>query len=93
MKFVLWLTFLILLATVLMLEGFRVAFGSSQRAIELTMWNPYGFSVRAEVKCDHDYRINAFRFHKWILVRAKQNTVLEVPSDVRRCEVWPKVVW
>jgi hypothetical protein len=55
--------------------------------------NPYGFDVRLEVKCDWEWRKASYRFHQFIVVPAKQKTMIRVPNSLAFCEIWPKVIW
>ena len=54
--------------------------------------NPYRFDVRLEVKCDWDGQ-NRYRFHQFIVVPGKKQTIIRVPNTLKFCEIWPKVLW
>jgi len=55
--------------------------------------NPYRFDVRLEVKCDWEWQKGRYRFHQFIVVPAKQQTMIRVPNSLGFCEIWPKVIW
>jgi hypothetical protein len=55
--------------------------------------NPYRFDVRLEVKCDWEWQKGAYRFHQFIVVPAKRQTLIKVPNNLKLCEIWPKVIW
>lgn len=54
--------------------------------------NPYRFDVRLEVKCDWDGQ-SRYRFHQFIVVPGKRQTLIRVPNSLKFCEIWPKVIW
>ena len=65
----------------------------ADNTIRITAYNPYRLSVRLEVKCDHDWKTNRFLFHKFIDVPGKQDTVIQVPNNMRDCQIWPKITF
>lgn len=72
----------------------RAASGAkADNTIRITAYNPYRLSVRLEVKCDHDWKTNRFTFHRFIDVPGKQNTIIQVPNNMRDCQIWPKITF
>lgn len=55
--------------------------------------NPYSFDVRLEVKCDWEWQARRYKFHQFIVVPGKQQTLIKVPNNLKFCEIWPKVLW
>lgn len=57
---------------------------------ELKIFNPYSsVSLRLEVKCDHNYKTNKYKFHKIFAVNRGENMTLYTPTDLKKCEIWP----
>jgi hypothetical protein len=65
----------------------------SRRVVVIHTANPYRFDVRLEVKCDWDWRRKAYRLHQWFVVPGKKQTMIKVPSSLKSCEIWPKLIW
>lgn len=55
--------------------------------------NPYNLKVLLEVKCDWDGKSRTYRLHKFYQIPGKKSVTIYTPSDVRFCEVWPKIKW
>jgi len=55
--------------------------------------NPYRFDVRLEVKCDWEWQKSRYRFHQWLIVPSKKQTLIKVPNTLTSCEIWPKVIF
>lgn len=74
--------------------SFSISFYKKEpKVVEITVHNPYYFSTRLEVKCDHDYKKRRFRYHRFITVYGKHNTIIRMPNNMKRCQIWPKVQW
>ena len=57
---------------------------------KLEINNPYSsVSLKLEVKCDHDYKLNKYRFHKIFVIRRGGDMTLYTPSNLKKCEIWP----
>jgi len=82
----------ILIATIISLLAL-LSIPVKQNTVILEVNNPYSMEVRLEVKCDHDWTLNRFRFHRFISVGANQGTTIAVPNNLKRCQIWPKVIW
>ena len=61
--------------------------------VRITTFNPYTFSARLELKCDWDGRKGAYGFHRFITVRGKGATLVDVPNNMKSCEIWPKILF
>lgn len=65
----------------------------TRAAVAIQTANPYSFAVRLEVKCDWEWQKGRYRFHQFIVVPGKRQTLIRVPSNLKFCEIWPKVIW
>ena len=82
--------YLIILAIILLFIG--VSFGSDN-STKLVIYNPYSLGVKVEIKCDYNYKTKKFEFHKFMKVPGKKNTIISVPKNLNRCQIWPKIIW
>jgi len=56
--------------------------------------NPYTINVDLEVKCDWEWRKGKYLFHKFITVPGKRKVLINVPNNLKFCEIWPKIsIW
>jgi hypothetical protein len=60
-----------------------------KQEVVLSVSNPYSFNVDMEIKCD--WTGKNYRMYKRMLFKKKQITYLKVPSNLKRCELWPHV--
>jgi hypothetical protein len=60
---------------------------------KIGVYNSYSLSLRLEVKCDHDWKTKRFLFHKFVVVKGKKKTTIIIPNNMRKCQVWPKIIW
>jgi hypothetical protein len=71
-----------------------ISFSSSNAAdnvIKITAFNPYTIRAVLEVKCNYNWKINKFEFHKFVNIPGKKNTVIYVPNNMKDCQVWPEI--
>lgn len=56
---------------------------------KLEVYNPYTVELKLEVKCDHDYKTNKYKYYKIVTIRRQSNITLYTPQNLNRCEIWP----
>jgi hypothetical protein len=61
--------------------------------VKIQTFNPYGFDVEAEVKCNFDGIKKSYKFYKVVIIPKKSYYVINVPNNLTTCEIWPKVRW
>jgi hypothetical protein len=70
---------------------FKVYSSPIQSVVVIDTHNPYKLDVELLVKCNWSNVHEEFIFNKVIKVKANSNTKLILPSNLRKCEVWPKI--
>lgn len=66
---------------------------NSNKITELIVYNPYRLSVQLEVKCDYQNKTKKFRYHKFVEVPGRKNTIIKTPANLKQCQIWPKITW
>lgn len=61
--------------------------------VNIEVNNPYRLQVELEVKCDWDRDLEDFKYHKFLSIPGKRSIVIKVPSNLRKCQIWPKIRW
>jgi hypothetical protein len=56
-------------------------------------YNPYTFRVRVELKCDIIPGTNRYKFYQNYFIPGDSKVEIAVPSNLRVCEIWPKVLF
>jgi len=60
------------------------------KQVKLTIYNPFFIGVELEVKCDWDTKYNNnYKYYNIVTVPKRKNIELNVPNNMKRCEVWP----
>ena len=71
---------------ILLLSSFCFA---APKTTEIMVFNPFGITVLSEIKCDHDYKTNKYKFYRLIELKKRSNILVIVPNAMKRCELWP----
>lgn len=66
---------------------------AQNNVVKITIFNPYSLTVRCEVKCDFNWKINKFIYHEFIFIRGKKNITISVPNKLTQCQIWPKLIF
>lgn len=70
------------------------AFGKpSASTVDIEIHNTSILTVQTEVKCDNIPGTNNYKYYNKFLVPKKSKYILKVRTDLRNCEIWPKVKW
>jgi len=64
---------------------------SQQQTVNVTSYNPYSLEVQVEVKCDHTS--TGWTYYKKAIIHGNSKLTLHIPSNVRNCQIWPKILW
>lgn len=59
----------------------------SNEFTQLQMFNPYGISLKMNIKCDHTK--NGYKFYKTVIIKRHDSVTIKVPNNLKKCEVWP----
>jgi hypothetical protein len=60
--------------------------------IIVKVYNPYRVKIQLQVKCDYDNKIKRFKYNKTKTITKRGNTKFILPDNIKRCQVWPKVL-
>ena len=71
--------------------GFAVA--QEKQVVRIETHNPYSLTVKLEVKCDYDWKTKNYKYYENVLIKGKKDVTLLVPNSLKRCEIWPKIIW
>jgi hypothetical protein len=61
----------------------------TKNTVSLQVSNPYKFDAEIEVKCDWDGK--EYLFYRKLFFRGKEVTTIVMPSNIRKCEMWPHI--
>ena len=56
-------------------------------------FNPYRLKINLEIKCDFNRKQQDYTYHQFIMVYGKSDTRIVTPSNLKYCEIWPKIIW
>jgi hypothetical protein len=78
-----------------MMTGLFLSFALAQqnKTVELTVYNSYGLSVQLEIKCDWNNKKGGFDYHQFVVIPGKKNSIIKVPSYLKKCQIWPQIKW
>lgn len=92
-----WIVAIIIAAVITLLMKTYVAEAEinreqeAQNKVELQVSNPYRLQMNLEVKCDWDRDMEQYMLHKKIEIPAKKITIIRLPNNLKKCEVWPQI--
>ena len=62
-------------------------------SIITVVFNPYNVKIRLRIKCNYNQKLKKFEYDKTILINEKNKGKFILPNNIKRCQVWPKVIW
>jgi hypothetical protein len=82
---------LVLLPTLCFAKRFQPDTMPSGPMVTIQAFNPVWFTISMEIKCDHDYLTNKYKFYKIITIPGKSAITIRVPASMKNCEIWSKI--
>lgn len=82
-------SFLLSFFVTLSVGGLLFGFSYKEENVVIKVNNPYGFDIKAELKCDWNEEAGQFDLKKNYLFPAYKKTKIIIPKQFLQCEVWP----
>lgn len=76
---------------ILFLFLFILGYSSENKYVEIEVHNTFGLDAKAEIKCDWDGK--KYAYYNLIKLPARKDYRLRVPSNLKKCELWPSIDW
>lgn len=54
----------------------------------ITINNPKAADALIQIKCNHQYKTNTYKFYKQFWIMRRSSAKLTVPSGMKDCEIW-----